>query len=185
MQKAKNDNELWMMLIAPIQRAIDGIVKQMLLKNSELIQQIVYDVYDPIEYERTGQFKEAWSMDDAKRLRTDYVEGGMYYDSRLLDVNPDMGQHASVIDGQPMTEYLADVIYQGLSGTFGRGRARYASGSSYFKGQAWTKKRDVWTKLMNSYKAAEFKKLFKEELEKNGCAVKTYGTQIKITDYYR
>ena len=57
---ARNDAQVKAMLMPALKRAVDYVVKQILAENEKLIQQIVYDGYTPVEYERTDQFKKAW-----------------------------------------------------------------------------------------------------------------------------
>ena len=108
-----NNNALQAAVVADLKNVVDYVVQKLWEENQELVQKIVYDGYQPEEYERTDEFKEAWDT-DVKTLHN-AVQGEFKYDSRLLTVT-DNGQHSSLVDGTPMTEYLAEVIFEGLSG---------------------------------------------------------------------
>ena len=109
-----NNNALQAAVVADLKNVVDYVVQKLWEENRDLIQKIVYDGYQPEEYERTNEFKEAWNT-EVKTLNN-FVQGEFKYDSRLLTVDTDNGQHSSLVDGPPMTEYLAEVIYEGLSG---------------------------------------------------------------------
>ena len=159
-----NNNALQAAVVADLKNVVDYVVQKLWEENRDLVQKIVYDGYQPEEYERTNEFKEAWNT-EVKTLHN-YVQGEFKYDPRLLTVNEDNGQHSSLVDGTPMTEYLAEVIYEGLSGAiYQEGYAKY---NKRFKGQAWTKKRDVWKALLNWLKINQLKKLFEEGLRQQG-----------------
>ena len=55
--EARNDAQVKAMLMPALKRAVDYVVKQILAENEKLIQLIVYDGYNPVEYERTDLFK--------------------------------------------------------------------------------------------------------------------------------
>ena len=174
MTKLKNETELKSFLMPKLKTAVDYIVQKIWNENREVVRQIIYDVYQPKQYERTNQFRQAWGT-DVKVMNT-VVEGEFKYDPRLLEVNPSMGQHSSIVDntyGDPMTTYLADIIYQGLAGDF-TGQYRYAKNNPKFAGEAWTKKRDAWKQLQDSLGRSLLKKWIKEGFEYAGLSVKSH-----------
>ena len=166
--QARNDQEVEQMLMRALEKAIDYVVQKIWNDNRELIRQIVYEAYQPEQYERTGEFKEAWDT-DVKRLGN-FVRGEMKYDPRELTVNYNKWQHGSAYLQQPMTTYLAEVIYQGLSGDlFGEG--------------PWTKKRDVWAALNREVGIRKIKQYFEEGMRRSGIKFKGHTAAVKVTKY--
>lgn len=165
---AKNNQELENILMPALEKAIDYVVQKIWNDNRELIRTIVYESYQPEEYERTGEFKEAWDT-DVKRLGN-FVHGEMKYDPRELTVNYSKWQHGSEYLQQPMTTYLAEIIYQGLSGDlFGEG--------------TWTKKRDVWEALNKKIGIRKIKQYFEEGMRKNGLNFRDHTASVQVTKY--
>lgn len=168
LNQARNNQELENMLMPALEKAIDYVVQKIWNDNRELIRTIVYESYQPEEYERTGEFKEAWDT-DVKRLGN-FVRGEMKYDPRELTVNYNKWQHGSAYLQQPMTTYLAEVIYQGLSGDlFGEG--------------PWTKKRDVWAALNREVGIRKIKQYFEEGMRRNGLDFRGHTASVKVTKY--
>ena len=168
LNQARNNQELENMLMPALEKAIDYVVQKIWNDNRELIRTIVYESYQPEEYERTGEFKEAWDT-DVKRLGN-FVRGEMKYDPRELTVNYNKWQHGSAYLQQPMTTYLAEVIYQGLSGDlFGEG--------------PWTKKRDVWAALNREVGIRKIKQYFEEGMRRNGLDFRGHTASLKVTKY--
>ena len=172
-----NDTQLQAAIIADMKNVVDYVVQKIWNDNRELIRQIIYEGYQPEVYERTGEFKEAWDT-DVKTLHN-YVQGEFKYDPRLLTVNEDNGQHSSLVDGTPMTEYLAEVIYDGLSGAIYE--PGYAKNSSRFKGQPWANKRDVWSALLKWFNKTKLKQLFEEGMRQQGVNFIRHNVAIKVT----
>ena len=173
-----NNNALQAAVVADLKNVVDYVVQKLWEENRDLIQKIVYDGYQPEEYERTNEFKEAWNT-DVKTLNN-FVQGEFKYDSRLLTVDTDNGQHSSLVDGTPMTEYLAEVIYDGLSGAIYE--PGYAKNSSRFKGQPWANKRDVWSALLKWFSKTKLKQLFEEGMRKEGLDFIKHNVAIKVTN---
>lgn len=147
-----------------LRKAARYVAEQILLKNEELVQQIVYNAYTPKRYNRTGEFKKAWNTES---YATGNVASGEFrYDPDKLSFYDD--HHMSIVDGQPMTDYLADIIYEGMAGAIYQ--PGYARNYKPFKGQAWTKKRDVWKALLGWLKIRQLKSLFEEGLRRQGVA---------------
>ena len=171
-----NDAQLQAAIIADMKNVVDYVVQKLWEENRDLVQKIVYDGYQPEEYERTNEFKEAWNT-DVKTLNS-FIQGEFKYDSRLLTVNADNGQHSSLADGAPMTEYLAEVIYDGLSGAIYE--PGYAKNSSRFKGEAWANKRDVWSALLKWFNKTKLKQLFEEGMRRQGINFIRHNVAIKV-----
>ena len=173
-----NNNALQAAVVADLKNVVDYVVQKLWEENRDLIQKIVYDGYQPEEYERTNEFKEAWNT-DVKTLNN-FVQGEFKYDSRLLTVDTDNGQHSSLVDGTPMTEYLAEVIYDGLSGAIYE--PGYAKNSSRFKGQPWANKRDVWSALLKWFNKTKLRQLFEEGMRKEGLDFIKHNVAINVTN---
>ena len=159
---ARNDAQVQAMLMPILKKAVDYVVQKIWNENRELVRKIVYETYQPEEYNRTGQFKEAW--DNKVEITGDTVTGEFYYEPDKLETYGN--HHASIIDGQPIDEYLADIIYEGLSGAIYQ--EGYAKNSARFKGQAWTRKRNVWNALIKSIKVNKMRRWFEEGLQRQG-----------------
>ena len=175
MAQARNDAQLKAMLLPKIKIAVDYLVQKIWKENQEIVKQVVYEAYSPKEYERSGQFKQAWETD--VKTAGSVVEGQFKYDPRLLDVVPEKGQHSSIAyntEGDPMTTYLAEIIYQGLAGDF-TGEYKYASQNPRFAGEAWTKKRDAWKQLQDRLDRTLLKKWMMEGFNKAGLSVQSHN----------
>ena len=173
-----NNNALQAAVVADLKNVVDYVVQKLWEENRDLVQKIVYDGYQPEEYERTNGFKEAWNT-EVKTLNN-FVQGEFKYDSRLLTVDTDNGQHSSLVDGTPMTEYLAEVIYDGLSGAIYE--PGYAKNSSRFKGQPWANKRDVWSALLKWFNKTKLRQLFEEGMRKEGLDFIKHNVAINVTN---
>ena len=171
-----NNNALQAAVVADLKNVVDYVVQKLWEENRDLVQKIVYDGYQPEEYERTNEFKEAWNT-EVKTLNN-FVQGEFKYDSRLLTVDTDNGQHSSLVDGTPMTEYLAEVIYDGLSGAIYE--PGYAKNSSRFKGQPWANKRDVWSALLKWFNKTKLRQLFEEGMRKEGLDFIKHNVAINV-----
>lgn len=174
MAQARNDREVQALFQPLIKKAVEYVVEQIMAENRELIEKMVYEAYDPEEYERTGEFAEAWTIDT--KILQNVTEGQFKYDPRLLTV--DGKQHGSIIDGRPMTQYLAEVIYSGLSGDIYQ--SGYAKYDARFKGQAWTKARNVWAALLKWLGTEKLGKLFKEGMRRQGVSLKSHHRAIRL-----
>lgn len=165
--QAKNDIELVNMVMPALEQAVDYVVQQIWKDNQELISKLIYETYHPSEYQRSGEFKQAWTTVDSK-TRGNKTEGKFEYDPDSMSVGypstergtPDYGLHASAIDNFDARDYLAEIIYQGLAGpAFGYGPVHDG---------AWTKKRDVWEALIKKLGNRKFKSYFHEGLRLAG-----------------
>lgn len=153
---ARTEAELKRMVMPDLRKVADYVAQKIWNENREKIRVMIYEAYDPIEYDRTGEFKEAWGIES-------YVTGDVATSEFKFD--PDQltsfdNHHASIIDGQPMQDYLVNIIYQGLSGAIYQ--EGYAKNSKRFKGQSWTKARNVWNALIKWLGADRMRKLFEE-----------------------
>ena len=158
-QSASNPTQLQALLVPRLKEAVDYVVQKIWNENRELIRVLIYESYQPSMYERTGEFKEAWDTDTT--TSGNKVSGTFKYAPDKLTVNREKWQHgSSYISGgkeyeTTMTTYLADVIYQGLSGPmFGQG--------------PWTEKRDAWTALDKWLSNTQLRTIFEEGMSRVG-----------------
>lgn len=185
--QALNDRELEKMLQDPLKIAVEYVVQKILDTNEDEIAKIVYAVYDPTNYERTGEFQKAWDKIVTTKTGSSgaTVEGSFFYapgGNRMSSqppspTNGNMGVHHGIstsgmgkfrTNGQMTSkkersegqwgdsrEYLADIIYQGLSGDI------YGEG-------AWTKKRNAFDALVKYIGKQRMKQWFEAGLNKAG-----------------
>lgn len=180
MAQAINDTQLATLILPKIRIAVDYVVQRIWDENRSIIRQVVYNSYVPEKYQRTGQFKEAWDTTSRYTLYDQKAVGEFYYDpSKLKPGNNDpdspyYGQHVSAIDMFLMTEYLAEVIYQGKSGP--------AFGSGTTDGE-WHNKRDAWEKLNEVIGRQKLKQWMKEGFELAGLPVHSHGGSWRKTEW--
>ena len=128
---------------APMLFALDYTMANIVTRNEDLIRRIVYDSYDPTEYERTEEFLRSWDY-NIETGKADGTKLSAKFEQNLdiMTINSELAQHASPFVNGPdwwydAREYLADIIYNGRAGkAFGHG--------------PWTRKRDVWKPLMKT-----------------------------------
>lgn len=167
--KLSNETEVRNYLLgtnsSPMTQALNYTMEQIVARNKELILKIIYDNYSPKSYERTREFLESWKYEIHTFRRTGLSMVSATFEQNLesMSVNNEKAQHGSpFIYGEDWwkdsREYLADIIYNGKSGkVFGRG--------------PWTRKRDVWTPLIQSVESKIYK-WYKDGLENVGLFVK-------------
>ena len=169
---ARDNAQVISMIMPDLKKVVKYMVDTMLTENRLLIEDMVYRAYDPEEYERTGQFKEAWTTD--AHVTGDTATGELKYDPDKLSSYDN--HHASIIDGQPMDDYLAAVIYEGMSGAiYHSGYAKY---NSRFKGQAWAKSRNVWKALLDYFGEQRFRRYFEKAMSHYGIKYKRNPSKI-------
>lgn len=129
---------------------VNYILDKIYETNQNVIDKIVYSAYNPTQYERTNEFKDAWGTTGAKASGI-HIKGYFEYEPNNMIYDATKAQHGSpdwyngTLSGDARA-YLADIIYEGLAGDlFGHG--------------PWTAKRDAWNVLLkeiNSYKIAQW-----------------------------
>ena len=171
MSRITSESQLQKILTAKIKEAVDLLVQKIWNENRELVRVVVYEAYLPKEYERTNEFKEAWNT--TVESQGNMVKGKFQYDPKEMTVNYEKMQHGSPKKG-PSTEYLADIIYQGLAGDF-TGQTKYAKNNPIYNDEAWTKKRDAWEYLQKRLTRPILKKWMEECFAKVGLDVIPHG----------
>lgn len=189
-QAARNKQELYAMFRSPIMTAINYVVDKIWNENRELVRVIVYEAYQPKEYNRTGEFRDAWVRGTTKALSANTSRGEFKYDPNEMSVGsvdygaPNYAQHIGVGPGKPgknkdnkndhtfygedARPYLADIIY---------GATKWGG---YF-GDNFPKKRDVWTELNKRIGKRKMKQWMKEGLEYAGLTVQAHNVPINVT----
>lgn len=150
----KNDIQLVNFFMDKLHEVAQYVADKIIELNKDTIQKIVYDVYSPIEYERNSEpfsFKNAW---DGKIVSSkEMIEIDMYYEPNKMRTHP------SVLTGEDVREYLADIIYQGLAGhIFGTG--------------AWTESRNAFEKLGQLLEKSKLDRFIREGAKKSGLKLK-------------
>ena len=178
MQKARNDKEVLDMLRSPIMKAINYVIDKIYDENISVIHDVVYMAYSPEEYERTGDFYRAWGAGDTKALNERTSRGTFEYKPDKMSLgstdphSSNFAQHIGVggeFYGQDARPYLAELIYQGETGSlFGNG--------------AFRKKRDAWKELNKRIGRRKMKQWMKEGLEKAGLKVQMHNTAIHVEE---
>lgn len=132
---------------------VETILEKITKENEELINEIVYGAGTPDEYHRTGQFADlAWAHDITKET-TYEIDGEFKYNPEgMYDTHP------SVVSGEDIREYLAEIIYNGVAGhIFGTG--------------FWTEKRDAWTALIKVVGSNKIRQWINEGAVKAGLKI--------------
>ena len=158
MLQAKNDRELKQMLKAPIDEMCQYVAEQILKENADVIDEVVYGAGSPSWYERTGQFKSAWSISKPRVKGNVLAARSILMDGRKIRYNADKGQHGSPSwFKNPINakDYMADIIYQGLSGD--------AFGDGY-----WRSPRDAFSIVIQNLDDGKFDQWVEEGLRKVG-----------------
>lgn len=139
--QARNEFQLSSILMPKIQQAVDYVTNKIYEENREIVTQVVYEAYSPVEYNRTGDLRESWKT--TSEVSGNNVRGEFTYDSSKMSTgsivpgSSDYGQHISLVTGESVVDGLAAIVYQGISdAVFGPG--------------PWTKKRDAWKKLVET-----------------------------------
>ena len=178
MQKARNDKEFLAMLRSPIMKAINYVIDKIYDENISVIHDVVYMAYSPEEYERTGDFYRAWGAGNTKALNERTSRGTFEYKPDKMSLgstdphSSNFAQHIGVggeFYGQDARPYLAELIYQGETGSlFGNG--------------AFRKKRDAWKELNKRIGRRKMKQWMKEGLERAGLKVQMHNTAIHVEE---
>lgn len=141
----KNDKEL--------KEAMEKVLSQSSLKTMDetakmlqnQIEKVVYGSYSPEVYEDTFEFLKAWEVKSAENAGAE-----VYYEpSDITTVSPPY--HASVIDGESVTEILANWIFKGNSG-------------GIFANGGWNKSRDAWKALDKEMTNRKFRSMYESAM---------------------
>ena len=186
-QQARNEMELTKMLIgsgkwehgafrssAPISYALNYVMIKISERYMELIEQKVYEAYDPSVYERSGQFRTAWNY--LCEINGGNGQGEFKYDGSKLTYDPSKGQHGT--PNVALGDYGTDDYYKEVADRWGDATEALAEiifenrNGSLFPNTGWKRKRDAWTPLLKSVGSQRLKTWFKEGLSQTGVKFK-------------
>lgn len=182
MPSAKNDRELMALIIPQLEKVVEYMVEQIWKENQDIVEQIVYGAYSPVDYNRTGEFKEAWDTKTSSDTYTGKATGEFKYAPEKMSVGASptdygsstYGQHASAVSGVDSRRYLADIIYQGLSvPAFGHGTIE----------GAWHDKRNAWKELQKRIGITKIRQYFEEGMRRNGLSFRRRKGGIGVRRY--
>lgn len=159
-----NESELREAFSAPVQEAINSMMDELVRENENKIWKTVYSGYSPSWYDRTADFWDSWDYEEDGNLGN---LGGADFDfhPETLSVGTqEDGQHASIVNGAPFTEGLADVIYQGYD--MPRNGVHIPA-------------RNAFKKIDNWFSERQIKVLFARGLRKAGMKVAQQGGATK------
>lgn len=157
----KSEQELGNLIYDAMKKSIDYVMVKLFQENEDLIEQYVYNAYQPEEYQRTREFLDAWNHTVKKTSdhhNISYISsriiGEFHYDPSVMNYSPDFAQHGSPSwlankAWGDARDHLADIIYGGNSG-------------SLFGDGPWRKKRDAWGPLLKQMDRGKLFKWFEE-----------------------
>ena len=175
MPTARSEQELRNLLRSPIQKAINYVLDKIYDENIAVVHDVVYMAYSPEDYNRTGDLYRAWSTES--KSTSSAAQGEFKYDYSKMSIgstdpqSSNFAQHIGVggdFYGQDARPYLAELIYQGATG-------------SLFGDGAFRKQRDAWTELNKRIGRRKMKQWMKEGMEAAGLTVQMHNKVIEVT----
>ena len=163
------------MLRSPIQKAINYVLDKIYDENISVVHDVVYMAYSPEDYNRTGDLYRAWSTES--KSTSSAAQGEFKYDYSKMSIgstdpqSSNFAQHIGVggdFYGQDARPYLAELIYQGATG-------------SLFGDGAFRKQRDAWAELNKRIGRRKMKQWMKEGMEAAGLTVQMHNKAIEVT----
>lgn len=175
MPTARSEQELRNLLRSPIQKAINYVLDKIYDENISVVHDVVYMAYSPEDYNRTGDLYRAWSTES--KSTSSAAQGEFKYDYSKMSIgstdpqSSNFAQHIGVggdFYGQDARPYLAELIYQGATG-------------SLFGDGAFRKQRDAWAELNKRIGRRKIKQWMKEGMEAAGLTVQMHNKAIEVT----
>ena len=175
MPTARSEQELRNLLRSPIQKAINYVLDKIYDENISVVHDVVYMAYSPEDYNRTGDLYRAWSKETKSTKSA--AKGEFKYDYSKMSIgstdpqSANFAQHIGVggdFYGQDARPYLAELIYQGATG-------------SLFGDGAFRKQRDAWAELNKRIGRRKMKQWMKEGMEAAGLTVQMHNKAIEVT----
>ena len=175
MPTARSEQELRNLLRSPIQKAINYVLDKIYDENISVVHDVVYMAYSPEDYNRTGDLYRAWSTES--KSTSSSAQGEFKYDYSKMSIgstdpqSSNFAQHIGVggdFYGQDARPYLAELIYQGATG-------------SLFGDGAFRKQRDAWAELNKRIGRRKMKQWMKEGMEAAGLTVQMHNKAIEVT----
>ena len=176
MPTARSEQELRNLLRSPIQKAINYVLDKIYDENISVVHDVVYMAYSPEDYNRTGDLYRAWSTES--KSTSSAAQGEFKYDYSKMSIgstdpqSSNFAQHIGVggdFYGQDARPYLAELIYQGATG-------------SLFGDGAFRKQRDAWTELNKRIGRRKMKQWMKEGMEAAGLTVQMHNTPLNVEE---
>ena len=176
MPTARSEQELRNMLRTPIQKAINYVLDKIYDENISVVHDVVYMAYSPEDYNRTGDLYRAWSKETKSTKSA--AKGEFKYDYSKMSIgstdpqSSNFAQHIGVggdFYGQDARPYLAELIYQGATG-------------SLFGDGAFRKQRDAWAELNKRIGRRKMKQWMKEGMEAAGLTVQMHNTPLHVEE---
>ena len=176
MPTARSEQELRNMLRSPIQKAINYVLDKIYDENISVVHDVVYMAYSPEDYNRTGDLYRAWSTES--KSTSSAAQGEFKYDYSKMSIgstdpqSSNFAQHIGVAGdfyGQDARPYLAELIYQGATG-------------SLFGDGAFRKQRDAWAELNKRIGRRKMKQWMKEGMEAAGLTVQMHNAPLHVEE---
>lgn len=170
-----NESTLKKEMLLMLTKVANYVAQKVWNENRAQIEQVVYQSYVPKDYNRTGEFKDAWDAtaynDGNKATGKMFYSPGQIHPGSTDPASPNFGQHLAIADGNnvsagdPSADYLADIIYYGLSG------------------DAWNwndRKRDAWGALNKVVGRRKMKKYIEEGFRFYGVQYESHNKAIHL-----
>ena len=176
MPTARSEQELRNLLRSPIQKAINYVLDKIYDENIAVVHDVVYMAYSPEDYNRTGDLYRAWSTES--KSTSSAAQGEFKYDYSKMSIgstdpqSSNFAQHIGVggdFYGQDARPYLAELIYQGATG-------------SLFGDGAFRKQRDAWAELNKRIGRRKMKQWMKEGMEAAGLTVQMHNAPLYVEE---
>ena len=176
MPTARSEQELRNLLRSPIQKAINYVLDKIYDENISVVHDVVYMAYSPADYNRTGDLYRAWSTES--KSTSSAAQGEFKYDYSKMSIgntdpqSSNFAQHIGVggdFYGQDARPYLAELIYQGATG-------------SLFGDGAFRKQRDAWAELNKRIGRRKMKQWMKEGMEAAGLTVQMHNAPLHVEE---
>ena len=176
MPTARSEQELRNLLRSPIQKAINYVLDKIYDENISVVHDVVYMAYSPEDYNRTGDLYRAWSTES--KSTSSAAQGEFKYDYSKMSIgstdpqSSNFAQHIGVggdLYGQDERPYLAELIYQGATG-------------SLFGDGAFRKQRDAWAELNKRIGRRKMKQWMKEGMEAAGLKVQMHNAPLHVEE---
>lgn len=198
MPTARNNNELKKALKVDLQKVVDYVVQKIWNENREVIRHTVYEAgvpaayyttaAEPTVYHRTFQFLEAWDTIASSKLGhtaggadargTFYYKPSEMHSGSARHNSESYGQHIGIADpyyGASSAPYLAEIIYEGISG-----------GSAWNDKSHWShKKRDAYSELIKVIGRRNLKNWIMDGMRHVGLLFISHNTPIQFTQEHK
>ena len=194
MPKVSNNKELQGALKKDQQKVVDYVIQKIWNENRSVIRHTVYmagtpaayytTAANPTYYHRTYQFLESWDTISSWRVghtangadarATFYYKPSEMHSGSLNRDSDDFGQHIGIAEpykGASSAPYLAEIIYEGISG-----------GSAWGDRSHWShKKRNAYKELIRVIGRRNLKNWIQDGMRHVGLTFIAHNKSISIT----